>query len=103
MGRHCVGSVDDFEAEQVKVVRVAGERLCVVRHQQTFFAFEDRCSHDDGPLGGGRLEGCQIECPRHGARFDIRTGRVMAPPALTPIETYSVDQEENRVFVTFPD
>lgn len=103
MSRHLVGTLNEFEAQKVKVVRVAGERLCVVLHEEKIYAFEDRCSHDDGPLGGGSLEGCQIECPRHGARFDIRTGRVTAPPAMSPIETYTVDLEQDQVYVNLPD
>lgn len=103
MARHGVGGEGDFLPDKVRVLRVAGERICVVRSGGEFYAFEDRCTHDDGPLGEGWLEGCQIECPRHGARFDIRTGRVTAPPAYSPIEVYPTSVEDGQVFVQLPD
>ncbi|MBN9418035.1 hypothetical protein ABS71_06750 [bacterium SCN 62-11] len=103
MGRHSVGSTQDFEPQKVKVLRVGGERIGVVFHEGKYYAWEDRCTHDDGPLGQGPLEGCQIECPRHGARFDIRTGRVMAPPAFTPLEIYQTEVDQDQVYVEIPD
>lgn len=56
------------------------------------YAIEDRCSHDDGPLVEGRLDeaACTIECPRHGARFDLRTGRPLTLPAYVAVDTYPV-------------
>jgi nitrite reductase/ring-hydroxylating ferredoxin subunit len=103
MGRHAIGSPQDFEPQKVKVLRVSGERIGVVLHEGKFYAFEDRCTHDDGPLGEGPLEGCQIECPRHGARFDVRTGRVTAPPAFTPLEIYDIEESQGQLYVTLPD
>jgi 3-phenylpropionate/trans-cinnamate dioxygenase ferredoxin component len=101
--RHCLGSETEFEPAKVRVVRVGGERIGVVQYEGQFYAFEDRCTHDDGPLGGGHLDGCEIECPRHGARFDVRTGRVTAPPAYSPLETYPAEVVEGLVFVTLPE
>ena len=103
MARHSVGSTQDFEPQKVKVLRVGGERICVALHEGKFYAFEDRCTHDDGPLGDGSLEGCQIECPRHGARFDIRTGRVTRPPAFNPLEIYATEVDQDQVYVEIPD
>ena len=103
VARHPVGPLQDFEPQKVRVLRVAGERLCVVQHEGIFYAFEDRCTHDDNPLGESTLKGCQIECPRHGARFDVRTGRVTAPPAFTPIEIYATEVDQDQVYVTLPD
>jgi len=55
-------------------------------------AIEDRCSHDDGPLAEGELDidACTVECPRHGSRFDLRTGRPLTLPAYTPVDTFPV-------------
>lgn len=103
MARYPVGGEGDFPPEQVRVLRVIGERICVVQSGGKLYAFEDRCSHDDGPLGEGTLQGCEIECPRHGARFDIRTGRVTAPPAYGPIEVYPTVVEDGQVFVEIPE
>jgi 3-phenylpropionate/trans-cinnamate dioxygenase ferredoxin component len=58
----------------------------------TVYAIEDRCSHDDGPLVEGELDEdtCTVECPRHGSRFDLKTGKPITLPAYTPVETFPV-------------
>ena len=68
----------------------------------SFYAIEDVCTHDGGTLVGGLIEGDQIICPRHGARFCIKTGAVMAPPAYEPIKTFEVRVVNNRVEVFNP-
>jgi 3-phenylpropionate/trans-cinnamate dioxygenase ferredoxin subunit len=68
------------------------------------YALEDRCSHDDGPLCEGDFD-CDervATCPRHGARFDITTGRPLSLPAYLPVETYEVAVRDDVVFVTVP-
>lgn len=70
----------DLDDKPIAIYNLAGE----------YFAIEDRCSHDDGDLADGWVEnGCAV-CPRHGARFDIRSGRVMAPPAYEDIHAFPV-------------
>lgn len=71
----------DVSGERVLLCRIAPDEL---------YAVEDSCSHDDGPLDQGRLEGAVIECPRHGARFDVRTGAALRMPAASPIEAFPV-------------
>jgi 3-phenylpropionate/trans-cinnamate dioxygenase ferredoxin subunit len=65
------------------------------------FAIEDRCSHDDGPLGDGTLdvEACTIECPRHGSLFDLGTGKPKTLPAYVPVEVFPVRVEDGFVRV----
>lgn len=67
-----------------------GDQVAVVilNVEGAFFAIADRCTHDDGPLGEGEVEDHVITCPRHGAQFDIRTGAVLALPAVKPVPTY---------------
>ena len=79
----------DFDYETVIVLNVDGEFYCIA----------DLCSHDDGPLGDGPVEGFSIQCPRHGACFDVRTGAVLALPATAPIPTYRVKVENGDVFI----
>ena len=79
----------DFDYETVIVLNVDGEFYCIA----------DLCSHDDGPLGDGPVEGFSIQCPRHGACFDVRTGAVLALPATSPIPTYRVKVENGDVFI----
>lgn len=64
-----------------------------------YFAIGDICTHDDGPLGDGVLEGDNIVCPRHGAEFDIKTGRAMAMPAVIDIPAYPVQIRDGTIFV----
>ncbi len=62
------------------------------------YAIEDVCTHDGGELTGGIIEGFEIECPRHGARFDIRTGAVLCPPAYEPTAKFPVMVEDGVVY-----
>ena len=66
------------------------------------YALEDRCSHDDGPLAEGDWEPDEgvVVCPRHGARFDIRSGRALTLPAFQPVDTFPVRVEDGLVKVT---
>jgi 3-phenylpropionate/trans-cinnamate dioxygenase ferredoxin component len=83
-----------------KAVFEAGDRFVVIFHVDgRFYALDDRCTHDDGPLGEGALEDHAIACPRHGARFDIRDGRVLSMPATRPTPSYEVKVEGSDVYV----
>jgi len=66
------------------------------------FAIGDVCSHDDGPVGDGDLDGEEIVCPRHGARFDLRTGKALSLPAVVPIPTYPVRLRDGQIEVGLP-
>ena len=83
-------SVDE---RAVLLVHIAGE----------VFAFEDVCTHDGQPLTDGELEGHQIECPRHGARFDVRTGRALCMPAVEPVRVYPVRIIDGAIEIELPD
>jgi 3-phenylpropionate/trans-cinnamate dioxygenase ferredoxin component len=63
------------------------------------YAIEDRCSHDDGPLAEGPfdLATCTIECPRHGSRFDLKTGKPLTLPAYAPVDTFSVVIDDDLI------
>ncbi|MCC7140894.1 MAG: non-heme iron oxygenase ferredoxin subunit [Candidatus Eisenbacteria bacterium] len=74
-------------------------RIALCKVGGRIFAIEDVCSHDDGPLGAGCLVDHEIECPRHGARFDVRTGGVTRMPAVAPVPTYAVRIEDGQVLV----
>lgn len=66
------------------------------------FAIGDICSHDDGPLGDGDIEDHQVICPRHGARFDIRTGEVLTLPAVIDIPAYPIRVVNGQIEVGIP-
>jgi len=80
-----VARVDAFPPGSRRVVELDGERVALFNLDGVFHAVEDLCTHDSGELASGELDGCEIVCPRHGARFDITTGAVTAPPAYEPI------------------
>ena len=83
-----------------KQVFELGERYVVVFHVDgQFYAIDDVCTHDGGPLGDGTLEGFTIACPRHGAKFDIRDGRVLCMPAVCGTPSHEVKVEGDAVFV----
>jgi 3-phenylpropionate/trans-cinnamate dioxygenase ferredoxin subunit len=63
------------------------------------YAVENLCTHEFSPLGTGRLVGCEIECPKHGARFDLRTGEAKRLPAAAPIRAFPVKVEDGQVWV----
>jgi nitrite reductase/ring-hydroxylating ferredoxin subunit len=64
-----------------------------------YFALEDMCSHEEYYLSEGELDGYAIECPKHGAQFDIRNGKVLAPPAVVPVKWYETRVVGNEVQV----
>ncbi len=87
-----------------KAVVEVGDRLVAVFHVGTdFWAIDDRCTHDGGPLAEGLLEDHVISCPRHGARFDIRTGRALSMPATQDTSAHEVKVEGDEVWVRIRD
>ena len=68
----------------------------------TYFAIGDVCSHDDGPLGEGQTEDFEVICPRHGARFDIRTGKANTLPAIIDIPAYPVRVMGDQIEIGVP-
>lgn len=81
------------------LVEVDDRLVALFRVAGQFYAIDDVCTHDGGPLAEGRLAGFQIECPRHGARFDIRTGRALCMPATKDTAVHEVKVEGDTVFV----
>lgn len=73
--------------------------ILILRIGNEFFAIEDVCTHDGQPLTDGPVSGCEITCPRHGARFDVTNGKAMCMPATSPIPRFAVKVEEGAVFV----
>ncbi len=78
----------------------AGRRMiAVVRSGDCYFAVEDICTHDGAQLTGGAVEGTEIICPRHGARFCLRTGEALSPPAYEPVRVFATKIEGGRLWV----
>jgi 3-phenylpropionate/trans-cinnamate dioxygenase ferredoxin subunit len=83
----------DLDEDTVALFNVDGQLYCIA----------DVCTHDGGPVADGPLDGHAIVCPRHGAMFDIRSGAVLAMPAVVPIPTYPVKVEDGQIYVGTPD
>ena len=99
MSRHHVADVSEIPPEAARRVVVDHTEILVCNVDGKFYAIEDVCSHDGGPLDQGTLEGACVVCPRHGATFDVRTGEALTLPAVMPVQTYAVDVEGDRIFV----
>ncbi|MBK9008561.1 MAG: non-heme iron oxygenase ferredoxin subunit [Anaerolineae bacterium] len=83
-------------------IEIEGNSLVIFNIAGQFFAIADICSHDGGPLGEGDLEGFNVICPRHGAEFDVRTGKVVQLPAVDDIPAYPVQVRDGVVFIGIP-
>ncbi len=91
-----VATVDELKPGERMVVELGRHWVAIFNVEGTYYAIEDVCTHDDGPLAEGELKGCIIACPRHGATFDIRTGKVLSAPAMVDVKSYEVQiQGEN--------
>jgi nitrite reductase/ring-hydroxylating ferredoxin subunit len=86
-----VARVEDVAVGEVKVVHARDKSLALGHcDEETWGAIDNVCTHDGGVLGEGELDDCLVECPRHGARFDLLTGEVRALPAVFPVNAYPV-------------
>jgi 3-phenylpropionate/trans-cinnamate dioxygenase ferredoxin subunit len=92
-------ALDDVPEGKVRYIELAGEPIALCNAGGTIYAISSICTHDGGPLDQGEIEGETIVCPRHGARFDIRTGRVLRPPATRKLRTYPVEIRDGAIYV----
>ena len=83
-------------------IEVEGKSLVIFNIADQFFAIGDVCSHDDGPVGDGDIEGFNIVCPRHGGEFDVRTGQAVQMPAVVDIPAYPVKVVDGMIHVGIP-
>ena len=97
-----VASVDELPNGERLFLEINDEYLVVFNIGGQYFAILDLCTHDDGPLGEGDLEGHQVICPRHGARFDVRTGKALSLPAIVDIPAYPVRVRDGNIEVGIP-
>jgi len=83
-------------------IEVGGKALVIFNIAGQYFAIGDVCTHDEGPVGDGDLEGFNIVCPRHGGEFDIQTGKAVQMPAVVDIPAYSVKVMDGNIFIGVP-
>jgi 3-phenylpropionate/trans-cinnamate dioxygenase ferredoxin subunit len=94
-----VAKASDTPPGTISVHEVEGVRIALCNVNGRFYAIDDLCTHDGGPLDQGELEGNLVECPRHGAKFDVETGRAVVLPAVMPVKTYPVTVDGDDVKV----
>ena len=93
--------VEELPPGEVKIVRAGELAIGVFNVGGEYYAIEDRCSHDDGPLAEGDWdpEACVVVCPRHGSRFDLETGIPMSLPAFEKVDTFPVSVRDGMIVV----
>jgi len=99
-----VASVGELPVESLKAVRVDDTEICLAHAEDgNFYAINDVCTHENFLLSLGELFGLDVECPQHGSRFNLKTGKVTGLPAVIPTTTYPVTVEGSDVFVEVPE
>lgn len=97
-----VGRVDELPPGTRRCIDLDGTPVLVLNLGGAWFAIEDQCTHDGGSFDDGAAEGDQIMCPRHGARFCLRTGSALSPPAYEPVAVFPVRVVDGTVEVRDP-
>ena len=98
-----VASVDSLKPGQMSCFDVKNRRIILARIDNNYFAFDEMCSHEDAELWKGALRKDHIECPLHGSRFCLRTGKPLEEPATESITTYPVTIKDGSICVELPD
>ena len=91
--------LSDIPASGKLCLEVEERFVVIIKVENQYFCIDDTCTHDGGPLGEGELEGFCIACPRHGAKFDVRTGAALTMPATEPTASHEVRIEGERILV----
>lgn len=100
---HVVADAAGLAPGEMRSVEVAGRDILVCHSKQGWFALDNVCTHAYARLHEGRLRGCRLICPLHGASFDVRDGSVLGPPAAAPLKAHRLRIEGGRVEVELAD
>ena len=105
MALHRIAAADELPPGSLRHIEVSGRQLCLAHvPDEGFFAIDDMCTHEQALLSDGELIGCEVECPEHFSRFDLRTGAVNSLPAMDPSTVYEVSVEsDGAIFVELDD
>jgi 3-phenylpropionate/trans-cinnamate dioxygenase ferredoxin subunit len=104
LARYRVASAAEVPDGGLKGVAAGGTPLCLAHAEDgNFYAINDICTHEEFNLSDGELWGMDVECPQHGSRFNLLTGKVTGLPAVIPAKTYPVSLDGDEVYVEVPD
>ncbi|MGE3856650.1 MAG: Rieske (2Fe-2S) protein [Dehalococcoidia bacterium] len=103
MSEERVAAASDVPLNEVRVVECAGRSLALSNIDGAYYAIDNVCTHDGGPLGEGRVRNGRILCPRHGAAFDAKTGQVKSLPAVKSVQAYPVIQQGDDLLIECPE
>ncbi len=92
-------NVEDVKEGEVKRVELNGAAIAIINLDGEYHAISDTCSHEEASLSEGELDGNVITCPKHGSRFDVKTGSVLSLPAMFPVKVYEIKVEGTDIMV----
>jgi naphthalene 1,2-dioxygenase ferredoxin component len=92
-------SADDLPTDDVIGIEIAGHDIAIYSVGDQVYATENICTHGQARLSDGFLEGCEIECPLHQGKFDVRDGKALCEPVTDALRSYAVKIEGGRVFI----
>ena len=96
-----IASVTDLSEGQMMAVAIGTSDILLVKAGGKYYAVDEACTHAQGPLSDGIIRGCEVECPWHGSRFDVKTGEVVSPPAEENLARYEVRIEGDEILIRF--
>jgi len=97
-----IAPADQLPVGERMFIEVEGKSIVIINLAGALFAIGDICTHDNGPVGDGEIEENEIICPRHGARFDVRTGKATSLPAVVDIPAYPVRVVDGMIEIGIP-
>jgi nitrite reductase/ring-hydroxylating ferredoxin subunit len=96
---HLAGRAGEFEDEDVEQILVGELAIAIYRAEGAFYATQDLCTHEHAYLSDGVVVDCVVECPFHQGRFDIRSGRALGAPVVTPLKTFPILVIDDHIYV----
>ncbi len=93
-------SLSDIEKDHTKIVRIDEREILLVRADNEIHAFENLCTHEEMPIGEVAVHCGEIQCPRHGGKFDMKTGRAIGLPAVIDLKSYDVRVDNGEVYIS---
>ena len=96
-------NISEINENSVKVVNIENKDIAIFNVDGEFYAIDDLCSHAEASLAEGEVFDCKVECPLHGAEFDLKTGEAVTLPATRPVDTYMISVENDVIYLELND